>query len=108
MKKFGIIYNLKTSNFMTEAKTVNEVINSGNFYTVCDNLEADSLDQVFYICNNNHPEQLKNVVKRIAKLDPSHTKFPSIHTSMSCGDVVKDFETGKYYACAAFGWKELS
>lgn len=63
-------------------------------------LEADSLDDVF---SKMQGENWSPNGESRALLEEKQL----MHTSMSIGDVAEDMDTGKKFACAFVGWKEI-
>ena len=113
MKTFTPVYNMVSSRFFRLNEdaypSVSDVLDGEDYFHM-PSIKANDLEEVFHILNMEHPEEHIAEVKKFADLDPLHVKYPSLHTSMSVGDVVADEtdpENVVYYYCDSCGWKEL-
>ena len=112
MKKFLAVYNMKSNRFFAPTIiSVEEFLKSDDFISV-GTVTANSADDVYRILNfvSDIPtEESKAVSAFVHKLggdDPFFTKYPSLHTSMSCGDVLIEYtpEGKVYHMCDSCGW----
>ena len=110
MKTYIVRYNMKSSTFHRFSKdsipTKNEVITSADYITL-GTIKAEDLDDAYRILNINHPENIIDSIRKLHDEDPRHTKYESLHSSLSIGDVLIDVQDNKYYFCDNIGWEEL-
>lgn len=111
MMKYTAIYNMNSKFFRypdEKIPTIDEIIESDD-YCILGDVEAIDLEDAYYILNMNHPEHIVEKVRELAASDRNHTKYPTIHTSLSvCDILVEDNPKGlKYYFCDNYGWEEI-
>ena len=110
MKNYTVRYKMKNSKFFRfddeDIPTKGDILTSSDYVTL-GQIKAKNLEDAFYILNMEHPENIINSIRKLAEKDPFHTKYESLHSSMSVNDVLIDNETNAYYFCDSFGWKEL-
>ena len=117
MTTFIPVYNMKSSNFFkfenVPYPTVEEIISKED-YVVLPLIQANDLEDAYYILNMAHPTNFVNKVNELAANDTDHTKFPTLHTSLSVEDVLIEVmidknlnETYNYHYCDLCGWKLL-
>jgi hypothetical protein len=108
MKSFLAVYNMKTSIFLPPRVMPTKAdINASDDYMCVGLIEAENFDHVYRILNCDHPDDVVEMVNKLGVADPFHTKYPSLHTSISCGDVLVDTSDDSYYMCDACGWTKL-
>jgi len=112
MKKFHVVYNMRSNRFFAPTIiSVKEFLNSDDFISV-GSVTANSLDEVYHILNyvtetpTDEAAEVAAYVHKLAESDPFHTTYPSLHTSMSCGDILVEYSPeGKvYHMCDSCGW----
>jgi hypothetical protein len=117
MKTFIPVYNMISSKFFKSSDvsypTIEEIISKED-YVVLPQIQAKDLEDAYYILNMAHPINFLTKVNELSVNDPFHTKFPSLHTSLSVEDVLIEVitmnhsnETFKYHYCDSFCWKLL-
>ena len=117
MKTFIPVYNMISSKFMKFSDvpypTIEDIISKED-YVVLPPIQAGDLEEAYYILNMDHPEYFVKKVNELAANDPYHTKFPTLHTSLSVEDVLIEVitdkdgnETFNYHYCDSCGWKLL-
>jgi len=109
MKQFLAVYNMKSSDFFSpKVHSIEEFLTSNDFISV-GIVKAEDVDDVYRILNIAHPIEIIKYIEKLHGDDPLGTEYPSLHSSMSVGDVVVEYTSeGKvYHMCDRRGWTIL-
>ncbi len=107
--KFKLFYNMKSNDFhhsLCDSYPKIKEIKTNTDYIYLGEIEANDLEDLFFKMNYNHPKTVLDKVNELHESDKDYKIYPTLHSSLSCGDIVVD-ENNNYFYCDRFGWKEL-